>query len=87
MRRCLCGENELASQNRYNAKTYFNITLRLRKDGGQIERYHAAADAAGETLTAYIVAAIEQRMQREWFQPFNVADVTAEALEDEQPST
>lgn len=50
---------------RYNTKTYERVTIKLRKDSGASDRYRAAAEAAGQSLTAYIVQAIEERMQRE----------------------
>lgn len=56
-------------KNRYRKKTYDQINIGLRKDSGQLAAYRAAADAAGQSLTAYILQAINERMQRDGFQP------------------
>ena len=63
------GKTSNAVKERYNKKTYDQVRMVLRKDGGQLTRYKAAAESAGQSLTAYIVQAIEQRMQRDGFQP------------------
>ena len=54
-----------ASRARYNAKTYDNILLRVKLDGSDgitRETIKAAADAAGESLNAYVLHAIQSRM-------------------------
>lgn len=51
---------------RYEAKVYDKILLRLRKDTETSkDAVQAAADAAGETLNGYITRAIRERMERE----------------------
>ena len=52
-------------KNRYNRKSYDTITIIVRKDSGLSAATRAAAEAAGQSLTAYIVQAVEERMQRE----------------------
>lgn len=42
-----------------------NVTVRK----GLRDSWQAAAEAAGQSLTAYIVQAIQERMQRDGFQP------------------
>ena len=54
-----------ASRARYEAKAYDKFSLRLRKDDLSVEAVRAAADAAGESMNAYIVRAIRERMERE----------------------
>lgn len=81
------GKTSWQVKSRYNRKSYDAITINVRKDSGVSVATRAAAEAAGQSLTAYIVQAIDERMQRDGFQPFNVAEVTAEALKDEQPPT
>ena len=49
---------------RYESKAYDKITLRLRKDGDLTrETIARAADQAGESVNAYIMQAILDRMQ------------------------
>ena len=45
---------------RYEAANYDKVLVRLPK--GERERIKSAADAAGESLNAYIVGAIRDRM-------------------------
>ena len=59
------GKTSWHVKNRYNAKTYDVFAVRLRKDSGTLDRFRAAAELAGQSLTAYIVQAVEERMQRE----------------------
>ena len=47
-------------KNRYNAKTYDRIEIVVPK--GQKEVIKAAAEAAGESVNAFITGAIELRM-------------------------
>lgn len=54
---------------RYNAKSYDTIKVTVRKDSGLSVATRAAAESAGQSLTAYIVQAIAERMQRDGFQP------------------
>lgn len=64
---------------RYNAKSYDTIKVTVRKDSGLSVATRAAAESAGQSLTAYIVQAIAERMQRDGFQPPEV-----EAGEEEE---
>ena len=48
---------------KYNAKTYDDIKVRVRK--GHREKIRTAADAKGESLNNYIVQAVDARMERE----------------------
>ena len=51
---------------RYEAKVYDKVLLRLRKDTDvDKDIIQAAADRAGESLNGYIVQAIRERMERE----------------------
>lgn len=54
-----------ASRARYEAKAYDKIYIRLRKDDLNADDVKAAADKAGESVNAYIVRAIRERMERE----------------------
>ena len=54
-----------ASRARYEAKAYDKLMLRLRKDGLSADHVRVCADAAGESVNAYIVRAIRERMERE----------------------
>lgn len=49
--------------NEFNKKAYDRINLTIPK--GQKEAIQAAANARGESVNAYIYAAIVQRMERE----------------------
>lgn len=53
--------------NEFNKKAYDRINLTVPK--GQKEAIQAAANAHGESVNAYIYAAIVQRMEREQQQP------------------
>ena len=78
------GKTSAASHNKYIAKAYDRVNLILRKDAPQNKAaVQAAADAAGESLNAYIVGAVAQRMDRE--QPTEGPAEAANALtaEDE----
>lgn len=60
------GKTSAASHNKYIAKAYDRVNLILRKDGPQNKTaVQSAADAAGESLNAYIVGAVAQRMERD----------------------
>ena len=60
------GKASAASKNKWNEKTYDRVNLILRKDGPQNKTaVQSAADAAGESLNAYIVGAVAQRMERD----------------------
>lgn len=47
---------------RYNAKTYDQVKINVPK--GWREKVQAAAEAANESMTKYIVKATENRMSR-----------------------
>ena len=53
----------IAANNRYNAKAYDRINLAVPK--GQKEQIQAAASRQGQSLNAYIVGAVNERMERE----------------------
>lgn len=53
----------IAANNRYNAKAYDRINLAVPK--GQKEQMQAAASRQGQSLNAYIVGAVNERMERE----------------------
>lgn len=53
----------IAANNRYNAKAYDRINLAVPK--GQKEQIQAAASRHGQSLNAYIVGAVNERMERE----------------------
>ena len=60
------GKTSAASKNKYIAKAYDRVNLILRKDGPQNKAaVQSAADSAGESLNAYIVGAVAQRMERD----------------------
>lgn len=53
---------------RYEAKTYRKVMLRIRYDGRggyTPEQLEARAAASGESVNAWILEAIRQRMERE----------------------
>lgn len=55
-----------ASRDRYNAKTYSKITLRLRQDGGDgftLDQLKAAAEAAGQSVNGWIIDLIKGQLQ------------------------
>lgn len=54
-----------ASRARYEAKAYDKIYIRLRKDDLSADHVRECAEAAGESVNAYIVRAIRERMDRE----------------------
>ena len=56
------GKTSSAVKNRWNAKNYDDIRVRVPK--GQKDIIKSAADAAGLSLNAFIQQAIEERMKR-----------------------
>ena len=57
------GNSRTKAQNKYIAKAYDRVNLVLRKDTSPTkEEVQAAADAAGESLNAFIVGAIKKRL-------------------------
>lgn len=57
------GKTSSAVKDRYNAKAYDEIKLRVEK--GQKEAIKAHADAQGESVNGFINRAIEQTMARD----------------------
>lgn len=57
------GKTSNAVKDRYNAKVYDDIRLRVAK--GEKELIQATATAAGESINGYIRKAIQERMERE----------------------
>ena len=55
-------ENKLARTKEYNKEKYEQITMRVPK--GTKEKIKAAAEAAGMSLTAYIMAAVNKAMEK-----------------------
>jgi uncharacterized protein (DUF1778 family) len=57
---------QIKAQTKWEAKALDKICLRIRKDGDTTrDRIQDAATAAGESLNAYILEAVRQRMERE----------------------
>lgn len=53
------------ARNAYNTATYHTIAFRLRRDGGDgvtAEQIKAAAQAAGQSVNAWIIEAIKDRL-------------------------
>ena len=53
------------SRNAYNAKTYDNITFRVKLDGSDgvsRDAIKAAADADGQSVNAWIIEAIKDKL-------------------------
>lgn len=63
MRNTRSGKTSAASKNKYNDKAYDRIALFLPK--GEKDGVKTAADAAGQSMNAYIKQAIAERMGRE----------------------
>ena len=51
---------------KYEKKAYQNIRVRIRKDDPELtlEQIQAAADAAGQSINAYVIQAIKDRMNK-----------------------
>ena len=56
------GAGATAAQNKYISKAYDRINLLVPK--GDKDEIKAAADAAGQSINAYILDAVRERMQR-----------------------
>lgn len=57
------GTAQTRASNKWNAKAYDRVNLILKKEVSPTkEEVQTAADAAGESLNAFIVNAIKQRM-------------------------
>lgn len=77
------GKTSAASKNKWNNKTYDRVNLILRKDGPQNKAaVQSAADAAGESLNAYIVGAVAQRMERDTSAPESPAEALPPEVEN-----
>ena len=53
------------TRNKYNARTYDNITFRVKLDGSDgvsREAIKAAADAEGQSVNAWIIDAIKDKL-------------------------
>ena len=53
------------TRNKYNARTYDNITFRVKLDGSDgvsREAIKAAADAGGQSVNAWIIEAIKEKL-------------------------
>lgn len=59
----MSGKTSTQSKNKYNAKAYDQLPVRVKK--GKKIVYQEAAAKQGESLNAYIVKAIEDRIARE----------------------
>jgi uncharacterized protein (DUF1778 family) len=59
------GRTSAASHNKYNAKAYDRISFVVPK--GQKDEIKSAADAAGQSVNAYILEAVRVRMK--WSEP------------------
>lgn len=58
------GTARTKANNKWNAKTYDRVNLVLKKEASPTkDEVQAAADAKGESLNAYIVEAIRQRLE------------------------
>lgn len=51
------------ASNKYNAKAYDRLAIQVKK--GRKADIQAAAEKQGESLNAYVVKAVEQRMKNE----------------------
>lgn len=53
------------SRERYNSATYDKVTIRIRKDGGDgvtLDEIRRAAELDGQSLNAFILDAIKERI-------------------------
>lgn len=55
-------ENKLARTREYNKANYEQIKLQVPK--GAKEKIKAAAEAAGKSMTSYIMEAVEEKMNK-----------------------
>ena len=56
----MSGKTSTASKAKYNAKAYDRLYIVVPK--GNKDKIRAAADAAGQSVNAYILQAVRQRM-------------------------
>ena len=73
------GKTSAASHNKYMAKAYDRVNLILRKDAPQNKA--AVQAAADESLNAYIVGAVAQRMDRDASAPQSPVDALPPEVE------
>lgn len=60
------GKTSSKSKRAYNNKTYDRITIMPRTDSAiNKESIQAAADAAGQSMQAYVLQAVKERMELE----------------------
>lgn len=60
------GTARTKANNKWNAKAYDRVNLVLKKEVSPTkDEVQLAADQAGESLNAYIVGAIKQRMEKD----------------------
>lgn len=57
------GKTSSAVKDRWNAKTYDNLTIRVPK--GKKEQIQAHADTKGESLNGFVNRAINETMERD----------------------
>ena len=57
------GKTSSAAKDRYNAKVYDQILLRVKKGQKQVIQEHA--DSRGESMAAFISRAIQETMERD----------------------
>ena len=55
-------ENKIARTREYNKENYEQIVMRVPK--GTKEKIKAAAEAAGKSMTSYIMEAVEEKMSK-----------------------
>lgn len=56
-------ENKLARTREYNKENYEQIVMRVPK--GTKEKIKAAAEAAGKSMTAFIMEAVDERLAKD----------------------
>lgn len=59
-------EARIRANAKYEKKAYQNIRVRIRQDDPEIslESLQSAADAAGQSVNAYVIQAIKDRMSK-----------------------
>jgi predicted HicB family RNase H-like nuclease len=59
-------EARIRANAKYEKKAYQNIRVRIRQDDPEIslESLQSAADAAGQSVNAYVIQAIKDRMNK-----------------------
>ena len=61
----MLSKSRIKANNKYNAKAYDTLNVRIRKDRGGKALVQAAAEAAGESTGVYIMNAVYERMREE----------------------